>query len=76
MGFSEHEDCFVWQCDKCGHSAVFPLDDFWGAVAELKARRWEFSRDGEDWYHTCQKCRRTAAQILDMPSNKISGGMR
>jgi hypothetical protein len=76
MSFTEHDDCFIWRCDKagCGHEAVFAPNDFWSCVAELKSRRWEFFRDSEGaWAHHCGKCRRSSASILDMPSNKLRG---
>jgi hypothetical protein len=69
MSFSEFDDCFVWQCDRCRTKAIFPPGNFWGAVAELRARRWEFDRDDRDggWSHLCGKCRKTGAEILDSP---------
>jgi hypothetical protein len=69
MSFEEHEDCFIWRCEKCRLEAVFPPGNFWGAVAELKARRWSLSRDDESgvWTHYCWKCRNAvAAEIMNM----------
>jgi hypothetical protein len=76
MSFSEYEDAFVWRCDKpgCGHEAVFAPGDFWGCVAELKSRRWEFFKDSEgDWSHHCGRCRKSSASILDMKPKRASG---
>jgi hypothetical protein len=74
MSFEEFEDCFIWECDACGLKATFPPGDFWGAVAQLKTRRWEFERDEEGWGHKCGRCRKTGAQILAMPlSGKAKG---
>jgi hypothetical protein len=68
VSFEEFDDCFVWQCDRCGLKATFPPGNFWGAVAELKARRWLFERDQDGWGHTCARCKKTmAAEILEMP---------
>ena len=73
MSFFEFEDAFVWQCDKCPHEAVFPPGNFWGCIAELKARRWTFIRGEGDWSHWCPDCKgKTAAEILDMPMGKRS----
>jgi hypothetical protein len=68
MSFEEHPDCFIWRCDKCGHEAVFPPNDFWDCVAELKARRWGFSppQGGDDWSHYCGRCRKPLAEVLKM----------
>jgi len=69
MSFEEHDDCFLWRSDKCGHEAVFPPKDFWDCVAELKSRRWGFSppHGDDDWGHTCGRCRKTSAEVLAMP---------
>jgi hypothetical protein len=69
MSFEEFEDCFVWRCEKCRLEAVFPPGNFWACVAELKARRWSFTRDDESrvWTHYCWKCRNAvAAEIMNM----------
>jgi hypothetical protein len=68
MSFEEHDDCFVWQCNRCGRKAIFPPNNFWGALPELKSRGWEIDRtyDG-GWSHTCGRCRKTGAEILEMP---------
>jgi hypothetical protein len=68
MSFEEFDDCFVWRCDRCKREAIFPPDDFWGAVRELKSRGWLFERDEDGWSHTCSRCRKTmGAEILGMP---------
>jgi hypothetical protein len=71
MSFDESKDGFVWQCDRCGLVAEFPPVGFWRALDELKARGWRMTReDGEDgycWTHHCGRCRKTGAEILDMP---------
>ena len=78
MSFSENEDCFEWSCDGCGLTAEFKRGgrgSFMCCVDEIKLRGWLISRtrDG-DWSHYCAKCRRkSAASILDMPSNKVRG---
>lgn len=70
MAFDEYEDSFVWRCDRCGCSVQFPPNDFWGALAEIKSRGWEISRDEEGWGHVCRRCRKTGAQILAMPAKR------
>jgi hypothetical protein len=67
MSFAEFEDCFIWSCNSCGYEVVFPPHDFWGCVAELKARSWGFDRDEGDWTHTCGRCRHKHQQtnIMD-----------
>jgi hypothetical protein len=71
MAFSEWEDCFVWQCDQCGHTVEFPPTDFWGCVGELKSRRWGFQRHGDGgWSHFCGRCRKPLAEVLKMPLMK------
>jgi hypothetical protein len=59
MSFEEHPDCFIWRCNgkDCGKEIFFKPHDFFGCVAELKARGWTFHRyeDG-DWSHTCAYC--------------------
>ena len=78
MTFREYDDAFIWQCDKCRIEAVFPPNDFYARVAELKARGWSFVRDDESrvWSHRCWKCRETeAAEILNMtipPRRRVS----
>ena len=67
MSFEEYEDSFVWKCDFCGRSAEFPPDDFWSALAELKSRGWRISREDDGWTHRCSRCRKSAAELLDMP---------
>jgi hypothetical protein len=65
MSFEEHDDCFIWLCEK----SVFPPGNFWACVAELKSRRWSFTRDDENgvWTHYCWKCRNAVeAEILNM----------
>jgi hypothetical protein len=63
MSFEEHSDVFLWRCDQCGHEAIFPPNDFWSCVAELKSRRWGFSppeqgvEGGDTWSHYCGRCR-------------------
>jgi hypothetical protein len=73
MTFSEHQDCFEWRCDKCGHSVEFAPGNFWSCVAELKSRRWEFFRDDQEggWSHHCGRCRRSSASILDMKPKRV-----
>lgn len=71
MSFQEFEDAFVWTCDRCGLRAEFPPNDFWGALAQLKSRRWEIDRDEEGWGHVCGRCRKTGAEILDMPVKRV-----
>jgi hypothetical protein len=73
MSFEEHDDCFLWRCDKCGHEALFPPKDFWDCVAELKARRWGFTppHGGDDWEHTCGRCRKSLAEVLKMPLKQV-----
>jgi hypothetical protein len=71
--FSEFDDCFQWKCDKCGLTAEFAPGDFYRALGELKARGWGIVRDDDGWAHYCAKHKRSAAQILDMPSNKLRG---
>jgi hypothetical protein len=67
MAFEEFEDCFVWRCDTCAKSAIFPPDDFWRALRELKSRGWLVERWENEWAHTCAKCRKSSAEILDRP---------
>ena len=73
MSFEEYPEAFLWRCDNCGYEVAFKPHDFWACVAELKARRWGFSppHDGDDWGHTCGRCRKTSAQVLAMPLKKV-----
>jgi hypothetical protein len=71
---SEYDDCFIWKCDGCPHEAVFPVHDFWSALAQLKARGWQITRDEDGWDHRCPKCKRErSASILDMKPKRVSG---
>ena len=64
MSFEEYEDCFVWKCNTCHKEVLFPPNDFFDCVAELKARGWTFSRDNEGvWNHTCAYCNYKSRQI-------------
>ena len=66
MSFLEHEDCFVWRCDRCRLEAAFPPSNFWSALSELKARGWQITRL-DDWVHHCAKCKKIVeAEILNM----------
>jgi hypothetical protein len=65
MSFSEYDDCFVWECDRCGRSVHYPPGDFWGALADLKSRGWGIKRDGEGWTHYCAKHKPSVTQLLD-----------
>ena len=73
MSFEEYPEAFLWRCDKCGYEVAFKPNDFWACVAELKARRWGFSppREGEDWTHTCGRCRKSLAEVLKMPLKQV-----
>jgi hypothetical protein len=72
--FAEYPDAFIWRCDHCPNEAIFPPDDFWGALGQLKSRGWQITRDDDGWSHACAKCQRErSAKILDMPSNKVRG---
>jgi hypothetical protein len=62
MSFFEHDDCFIWRCDKCLNEAVFAPGNFWSCVAELKARRWGFIRGEGDWDHRCPECRKASEE--------------
>jgi hypothetical protein len=76
MSFEEYEDCFVWRCNgkDCGKEVVFPPTDFYGRVAELRARGWLFSLVeetghegwGRTWTHYCQHCRAKRQQTIWM----------
>jgi hypothetical protein len=74
MSFEEYEDCFVWQCDDCSLRAEFPPGDFWGALAELKARGWRIWREEDGWTHRCARCKKTGAEILATPFSRESRG--
>ena len=68
--FVEYEECFLWKCNQCGKEAIFAPNNFYDRVAELRARGWSFSppeRWGEDWDHTCGRCRHNHQQtnIMD-----------
>lgn len=68
MSFTEYEDAFSWRCDGCELTVEFEPKNFFGCVAELKARGWQFSRDREGrWEHRCGRCRKrsSAAELLD-----------
>ena len=73
MSFSECPEAFVWTCDKCGYEVWFKPRNFWACVEELKARRWGFipPHGGDDWEHTCGRCRKTLAEILKMPLKQV-----
>jgi hypothetical protein len=74
MSFSEYEDVFVWSCEKCDLTAQFPPNDFYGCVAEIKARGWLIERDSEgEWHHYCGRCRSkvNSAKVMDMPFSSI-----
>jgi hypothetical protein len=76
MTFTEHTDCFIWQCDgeDCEKEVMFAPHDFMACVAELKSRGWGFSvyeitgreEGGRTWHHYCAACRqKIARRILD-----------
>jgi len=53
MTFMELNDAFVWECNHCHKQVIFPPSDFYGRVAELKARGWSFHlNDDRTWDHT------------------------
>jgi predicted RNA-binding Zn-ribbon protein involved in translation (DUF1610 family) len=67
MSFEEFDDAFVWRCDECKQSAIFPPGDFWRALAELKSRGWRIDRGQDGWGHYCPRCKKSGAEILSMP---------
>jgi hypothetical protein len=71
MSFEEHDDCFLWSCDNCGHEIAFKPHDFYGCVAELKARGWLITHDDERWVHRCARCRKSLAELLKMPLKQV-----
>ena len=61
MSFSEYDDAFVWRCNgkDCTKEVFFRPSDFFGCVAELRARGWSFHCDeenGRTWTHYCAYC--------------------
>jgi hypothetical protein len=62
MSFIELETAFVWQCNgkDCQKEVMFKPHDFFGCVAELKARGWTFHLNDDegqrDWRHYCAYC--------------------
>jgi hypothetical protein len=71
MSFEETKQGFFWTCNRCGLVAEFPPLSFWRALDELKARGWEIIRDddvdGYGWVHHCARCRKSSAELLNMP---------
>ena len=68
MSFTEFEDCFLWSCNSCAKEVAFKPHDFFGCVAELKARGWSFTHEHDgDWSHTCGYCnhKRRRTDIMD-----------
>jgi Fe2+ or Zn2+ uptake regulation protein len=57
MSFEENPESFLWTCDVCGLVADLPPHDFWRALSELKARRWQITRTEDGWQHLCSRCR-------------------
>ena len=72
MSFTELDDCFIWRCNgkDCEKEVMFAPNDFFGCVAELRARGWSFHLNedtgheggGRNWTHYCQRCRRERQQ--------------
>jgi hypothetical protein len=71
--FIELETSFVWECNTCGKQVIFPPSDFFGRVAELRARGWSFhlndDEGGRDWTHSCAYCnhKRRQTSIFGKP---------
>ena len=84
MSFEENSESFIWRCDTCGRVADFPPGNFWGALAELKARNWRIARRDEGtedvcWVHYCSRCRKKsvgAATNVAEFLNRTSRGSR
>jgi hypothetical protein len=77
MSFEENEDSFIWSCEGkgCRISAVFPPHDFYGCVAEIKARGWAIERDQSGiWCHYCGKCKwKRSEGLMEKPFHSIRG---
>jgi hypothetical protein len=75
MSFSEYEDCFAWECDKCSLSAEFSTTSFWNALGELKGRGWRIWREDEGWTHYCSRCAQAQRErekgLLDQPLRRV-----
>jgi hypothetical protein len=83
MSFEEHSDSFIWRCNGKGREkeVIFKPHDFFGCVAELKARGWSFvlSEDsgyegsGRTWAHYCGHCdyKRKQTSIFDRPLREV-----
>jgi hypothetical protein len=75
MAFEEtDDDGFICHCDGdgCNIIARVPTDDFWFAVAEIKARSWRITRNRYgDWEHFCSKCwRKRTANVAEFLNRK------
>src|SRR5262249_13056828 len=85
MSFIELETAFAWRCDTpdCERIAAFKPHDFFGCVAELRARGWSFHLDedtgredsGRTWRHYCQRCahKRRQTSIMDQRIRSVKG---
>jgi hypothetical protein len=80
MSFIELEDAFVWTCESPNcKQVIFPPSDFFGRVAELRARGWSFhlnDDEGErDWAHYCAYCthKRRQTSIMDQRIRTVKG---
>jgi hypothetical protein len=72
MSFEEYPEAFVWSCNTCDHWVAFKPHDFFGCVAELRARGWGFARSDEGaWEHWCPRCKPRLAQVLKMKAREV-----